>query len=139
MFQKNTGFTLIELMVVVTIIGILSAIAIPAYRDYTVRAKVSEMVNMASTAKTSITEYILTKNDYPNSAEQAGVTLATSPMVKSIEIGKEGVITISSSEAVTGKEDGLQIILKPLNNGGNISWSCTSEGEIKYAPSSCRA
>lgn len=139
MFKKNTGFTLIELMVVVAIIGILSAIAIPAYQDYIVRAKVSEMVNIASSAKSSITEYILTKNDYPNSAEQAGVTLTTSPMVKSMEIGEQGVITISSTADVTGTPDGLQIILKPTNTGGNVSWSCTSSGETKYAPSSCRA
>jgi type IV pilus assembly protein PilA len=138
MGHKHGGFTLIELMVVVAIVGILSAIAIPAYKDYIVRAKVSEMVNVASSAKSSITEYILTKNSYPSSADAAGVTPMTSPMVSSMSIAGNGIITVSSSAAVTGDEDALQIILTPTNNSGSVAWSCTATGETKYAPSSCR-
>lgn len=137
MGHKHGGFTLIELMVVVAIIGILSAIAIPAYKDYIVRAKVSEMVNVASGAKSSITEYILTKNSYPSNADAAGVTPMTSPMVSSMSIDN-GVITVSSSAAVTGDADALQIILTPTNNSGSVAWSCTASGQTKYAPSSCR-
>ena len=134
----NKGFTLIELMIVVAIIGILAAIAIPAYNDYIIRARVAEMVNVASAAKTSISEYILTNNDYPANATAAGVTTITSPMVESMTIGANGAITINSSSEVTGNAGDLQIILTPNNNGTNVSWECSSTGSTQYAPASCR-
>lgn len=135
----NKGFTLIELMIVVAIIGILAAIAIPAYNDYIIRARVAEMVNVASAAKTSISEYILTNNAFPANAAAAGVTTITSPMVASMTVGaNNGVVTINSSTAVTGTVNDLQIILTPTNNGTNVSWTCTSSGTTQYAPASCR-
>lgn len=137
MNKINQGFTLIELMIVVAIIGILAAIAIPAYSDYIIRAKVAEMVNVASAAKTSISEYILTKNALPADATAAGVSLVTTPMVASMTVAN-GVITINSSAAVTGTVNALQIILTPTNNGTNVSWVCTATGATKYAPASCR-
>ena len=132
------GFTLIELMIVVAIIGILAAIAIPAYNDYIIRARVAEMVNVASAAKTSISEYALSNGTFPDSAAEAGVTTVTSPMVNSMTVGANGVITINSSTEVTGTANALQIILTPTLNNNVISWDCGSTGETQYAPSSCR-
>jgi type IV pilus assembly protein PilA len=137
--RLQTGFTLIELMIVVAIIGILAAVAIPAYSDHMTRARVAEMVTVASAAKTSISEYILSKNAFPATAAAAGVTAITTPMVKSLTVGaNNGVITVSSSAAVTGTADDVKIILTPTNNGRNISWTCTASGKTQFAPASCR-
>ncbi|MFO1258466.1 MAG: pilin [Gammaproteobacteria bacterium] len=136
--KTANGFTLIELMVVVAIIGVLAAIAIPAYSDYLIRARVSEMVNVAGAAKTSISEYALSKNVLPANATLAGVTTITSPMVASMTVGAGGVITINSSAAVTGTANAIAIVLTPTLATDKVTWTCTSTGLTKYAPASCR-
>jgi len=148
--KRNQGFTLIELMVVIAIIGILVAVALPAYQDYARRAKMSELLVAASVCKLSITEAYQTVNTAP-AAGAWGCESATSPSlyVKSIATDADGVITVESQN-IKGATTG--IVLTPLNSAGAAmkaatdlgntpaSWRCapTVPAEAKFLPQSCR-
>ncbi len=141
MKKTQQGFTLIELMIVVAIIGILAAIAIPAYQDYTIRAKVSEGLNLASGAKAAVTEYYQDKGSFPSDNATAGLPAATDIKgnnVSKVEVGQNGVITITYSGGGTNL-NGKTVTLTPAVNNGSISWTCAA-GTLaaKYLPSSCR-
>ena len=141
MQKIQKGFTLIELMIVVAIIGILAAVAIPAYQDYTVRAKVTEGLSLASAAKTSVSEYFSSNDTMPADNSAAGLALAASISgnnVQSVTVNT-GVITIlySGTAATIG---GSTLVLTPTTTAGKIQWTCTTGGDVqaKYRPSSCR-
>jgi len=136
--QIQQGFTLIELMIVVAIIGILAAVAIPAYQDYTIRANVSEGLSVAAAAKTGVSEFFATTGNLPADNSEAGV--ATEEDINGNAVDKvtinAGVITIDYS--LDSIEDET-IELSPVTAGGAISWNCTGGTLIgKYRPSSCR-
>ncbi|MBV8389473.1 MAG: pilin [Mucilaginibacter sp.] len=139
--RGNNGFTLIELMIVVAIIGILAAIAIPAYQDYTIRAKVSEGLSFADFAKTTVSEYYISNNVWPSSNASAGMpTLISGNYVSNLVVSASGsvsIITVSFSNSVAS---GLQIVLIPSTSSSNaISWTCSGNGQNpNYLPSSCR-
>lgn len=131
------GFTLIELMIVIAILGILMAIAIPAYQDYTVRAKVSEGMNLAGAAKLAVAEYRNSNGKFPTQASSGVSSTITGNNVSSVAIGGSGQITItySNDSAITGNT----VILVPTFNGGSVSWTCdTGTVAAKYRPSNCR-
>jgi len=134
--KKQSGFTLIELMIVVAIIGILAAIAVPAYQDYTIRAKVSEGLNLASAAKASVADYYVSQGSFPTSNAAAGLSgTITSQYVKSVEVNSTGEITVTFKAPVNDKT----IIFTPTASNGTISWSCTGgDLEAKYRPANCR-
>ena len=140
--KKHQGFTLIELMIVVAIIGILAAIAIPAYQDYTIRAKVTEGLSLASAGKTAVSEYFASQGTLPANNDAAGMSVSTDisgNSVDSVEV-VDGVITVTFN-ASTPAIDGSTLRLTPTTGSGNITWSCTSAAatlENKYRPSSCR-
>ena len=139
MKRIQQGFTLIELMIVVAIIGILAAVALPAYQDYTIRAKVSELVLAASNAKVSVAEAAQSNGTITNAG--AGVTITVSGKVTGGSVTDAGTIVVTGSSATTSVGTAVTITLSPTYQAadGKITWSCkTAAGQFKFVPAECR-
>jgi type IV pilus assembly protein PilA len=135
MKRVQQGFTLIELMIVVAIVGILAAIALPAYQDYIVRSKMSEGAAAAAACKTSVTEYASVKTTFPGTVAAAGCSTTATQYVSGITVAA-GVITVGTTNTGAGN---CNLVLTPGGTASSItSWSGSSNCPTKYTPSSFR-
>ncbi len=142
--RKQQGFTLIELMIVVAIIGILAAIAIPAYQDYTIRAQVSEGLSLSAGAKAAVAEYYQDQGTWPTGNNDAGLEAAANisgKYVTTVAVGNaDGIITVTYNQPdVNANIAGDTLTMTATDNAGSISWTCASvDLANKHLPAACR-
>ena len=144
MKKVQQGFTLIELMIVVAIIGILAAVAIPAYQDYLNRSKMSEVLAAVSACKTSVSEYAAAKNVLPADITASGCSNTATSYMASLDVAN-GVIKATIQNIAN---EGAKIVTMTPNKdtagtaAGNgdpiVAWKCTYSGNAKYVPATCR-
>ncbi len=153
MRNRQKGFTLIELMIVVAIIGILAAVAVPAYSDYTVRAKVTEAVTAAGAVKTSVADYYYANGELPTSNTEAGLGSGSdysTDLISDISVRDgsatdvaTGTIVVSFNKLDDAISAGSSLAFIPDVTGNTLSWECsatTGGGDLpaNYAPANCR-
>jgi len=143
MKRVSFGFTLIELMIVVAIIGILAAVAIPQYQNYVARAQVAEALSLASGAKVAVAEYFNTNGTFPADNTEAGLSDAddiSGKYVESVAVSGAAITALFSSTDAHSNLRGGEMTLTAVDNGGSIAFACTSTGSTDitaYLPSSC--
>jgi type IV pilus assembly protein PilA len=142
--RKQSGFTLIELMIVVAILAILMAIAIPAYQDYTIRSQVSEGMNLSGGARTAVAEFWTDRGTFPGSNASAGLSAAASidgEYVTGVAVGANGVITATFGGNANAEITGDTLVLTPVAvaGDGSIEWTCdTGTVPNRFLPARCR-
>ncbi|MES2312657.1 MAG: pilin [Pseudomonadota bacterium] len=145
MKKMQKGFTLIELMIVVAIIAILAAIAIPAYQDYLIRSQVSEGAVLSDGAKTALAEFYSNKGVFPTTNASAGLALPGSIVgkyVTKVDAGAtQGQIQATFGGAANSKIATKLLVFSAITHAGSISWTCSNAAttvDQKYLPTSCR-
>ena len=141
--RVQQGFTLIELMIVVAIIGILAAVAIPMYLDYAVRTQVGHGIVLASGAKASVTEYYQDQGAFPADNATAGLSAPntiTGKYITQVEVVAGGAIQVTYGNDVNTKILNAVLTMTPTDNAGSVAWTCTGDATLvdKWLPSSCR-
>lgn len=142
MTRKATGFTLIELMIVIAIVAILLVIAVPSYREYAIRTRVSEGFKLASTAKLAVAEAATTSGGLP-SVTQANsgylFSAAGTEHVSSIAIANGGAITVTTRQTGASVDPVLSLEPSQAAPSAPLTWKCTATGEARHVPSVCRS
>jgi type IV pilus assembly protein PilA len=147
--KVSRGFTLIELMIVIAIVALLVALAVPAYKDYTVRSKVGECINGAAVAKLSISEYRQTTSEWPEDSDVAAIASPAGQSQYCVGYQhykkNEGSFEINVDETAVGVLSSQEInfqLMPELNAQGSIDWYClarhTKAADLKFLPSNCR-
>ena len=141
MKRVQQGFTLIELMIVVAIIGILAAVALPAYQDYTVRAKTTEVILAASGGKLAVAEAAQVNSVMPSTTSLV-LASQTTAMVSGVAYAyvdaSHGTITATASSKEPKISGSTIILTGTLSSGGTVDWVCTGSIDPKYRPASCK-
>jgi type IV pilus assembly protein PilA len=144
MKTAQEGFTLIELMIVVAIIGIVATIAVPLYTGYIIRSQVAEGVNMSAAAKVAVAEYFQTNGVFASTNNSAGLSAPadyTGPYVIQVEIVAGGAIEVSYGNTVHPNLVGAVLSMTPDSaNSGSVTWHCRGKAKLpnKYLPAACR-
>ena len=154
--KAQKGFTLIELMIVVAIIGILAAVALPAYQDYTARAKVTEAMLAADGCKASLSEYLQTNNSFPADTDAAGCSFTATKYVSALSVDSKSAAITTTIQGTGSAADGKKLILQPTSDATRktaisidksnimtpvVGWSCGTDATgsaLKLFPAQCR-
>lgn len=138
----STGFTLVELMITVAIIGILAAVALPAYQDYTTRSQIAEGFNLISGPKIFVVDYYTNKGTLPQTSAEVNLPNTTGRYVSSIQlVGGVLEITFSSNspQAANTNINGKKVFFTPVpTTTDNLNWTCSSDADAKYLPTACK-
>lgn len=141
--HASRGFTLIELMIVVAIVAILAAIAVPAYRNYLIRAQVSEGMSLAEGAQTAVWDFVANNGKYPENNAAAGLPTDTSingDYVSQVNISDGRIAVSYLGPQAPAAIRGSVLVLSPVTSSGSIAWNCSSRTTLpgEYLPSTCR-
>jgi len=141
--KLQQGFTLIELMIVVAIIGILAAVALPAYQDYMARSQMTEAMTLASGAKAAVSEFYGNEGKWPGSNESAGLSPAadiSGKYVDNVNVGATAGTIVATIKA-TGVAKGIEnktLTLSAITHSGSVEWKCKTSADFKFVPTNCR-
>ena len=138
--KGQNGFTLIELMIVIAIVAILAAVALPAYQDYTIRAKITEALLLLGEAKTSVTEYYIANGELPGDAASLGLDSTVGTEVVAGMDYSSGVIELAINALGGDTAAGDTVLMSVASSdGGRLQWNCgPGTLQAKYLPSNCR-
>lgn len=139
MKKIQQGFTLIELMIVIAILGILMAIAIPAYQDYTIRAKYAECVNGHAPLKLGVSEFVTANARWPGALASVGNPFSSNFCIATTYNAGTGALTFANSGGIGIAASTVSVTLTPTTTAtGDVTWVCQATTGAQYAPASCR-